>query len=315
MEMISLCITTQGKQKTIEGKFVHAGYHGFISCEGHKVAIPHGDEASYHMVGCFLKSNYNINEMIERRALKSLATNLMVIKNRAIREDAIIGFVFFDTSNVLQIANAGDRVEVTHIPLNSGDDQVMLYTSKTPSVPWLIKSPLTDKKPPAITLIAAMDRNNAIGIDNDLPWVMGDDLKHFKATTLNKPILMGRATFESIGSRPLPKRRNIVISTTMDSTDHDGVEVFPSILDALEALSNEKEVMVIGGGRVYDSLIRIANTLIITRIDIVVPDADTFFPDINLLDWSIYSELYKKFNKNEKNQYDAEVLHYYRKFT
>jgi len=125
-------------------------------------------------------------------------------------------------------------------------------------------------------MIAAMANNRVIGKDNDMPWHMPADLKHFKSVTMGKPVIMGRKTFESIG-RPLPGRKNVVI--TRNSQWHaDGVEVVSSTEEALNVLSEAEEIMVIGGGNIYLQILPLATTLYLTFIDLEV-EGDTQFPD------------------------------------
>jgi len=131
-----------------------------------------------------------------------------------------------------------------------------------------------------IALVAAMDKNRAIGRAGALPWHLPDDLKHFKALTLGKTVLMGRKTFQSIG-RPLPKRRNVVL-TKDPSFGAEGVEVVHSLDDALLL---DEEIMVIGGGEVYALFLPLATHLHLTLVDTAIPDADTFFPEWNPAQW------------------------------
>jgi dihydrofolate reductase len=141
-----------------------------------------------------------------------------------------------------------------------------------------------------ISLIAAMDRNRVIGHDNDLPWHLPSDLQWFKKNTLGKPILMGRKTFDSIG-RPLPGRANIVL--TRDTTfQADGCVVVHNVDEALKTASDyvsdidKGEVVVIGGGQLFEMLIDVADRLYLTRIDADF-EGDTFFPKIELADWNV----------------------------
>ncbi|WP_026688464.1 dihydrofolate reductase [Alteribacter aurantiacus] len=125
-----------------------------------------------------------------------------------------------------------------------------------------------------ISLIAAMDENNLIGNDNKLPWNLPNDLAHFKRVTTGHTVVMGRKTFVSIG-RPLPDRRNIVVTSNPDFY-HDGVEVVDS-LDIVEDLAQKEEVMVLGGQKVFEQLIDKADRLYITRIHHTF-HGDTYFP-------------------------------------
>lgn len=128
-----------------------------------------------------------------------------------------------------------------------------------------------------ISMIAAMAHDRVIGKDNQMPWHLPADLAHFKRVTLGKPVLMGRKTFESIG-RPLPGRRNLVISRNPDY-QAECIEVVSSVEAALALLagSSVEELMVIGGGHLYAEMLPSADCLYLTRIDLVV-EGDTRFP-------------------------------------
>ena len=102
-----------------------------------------------------------------------------------------------------------------------------------------------------LSIIVAKSMNNVIGVDGDLPWHIPEDLKNFKAITMGKPLLMGRATYESIG-RPLPGRRNIIITRQTDY-QVDGADVFLSPESALATIDDTEEVMIIGGGEIYEA--------------------------------------------------------------
>jgi len=139
-----------------------------------------------------------------------------------------------------------------------------------------------------IALVAAMDKNRAIGRAGALPWHLPDDLKRFRALTLGKTVLMGRKTYQSIG-RPLPKRRNAVL--TREATfAAEGLEVVHTLEDALKLAD---ELMVIGGGEVYALFLPLATHLHLTLVDTTIPDADTFFPEWNPAQWR---ETYREFH-------------------
>ncbi|MFQ1784759.1 type 3 dihydrofolate reductase [Aeromonas veronii] len=135
-----------------------------------------------------------------------------------------------------------------------------------------------------ISMIAAMAHDRVIGKDNQMPWHMPSDLAHFKRVTLGKPVLMGRKTFESIG-RPLPGRRNLVISRNPDY-QAEGIEVVGSVEVALALLagSSVEELMVIGGGHLYAEMLPSADCLYLTRIDLAV-EGDTRFPAFDDGQW------------------------------
>jgi dihydrofolate reductase len=132
-----------------------------------------------------------------------------------------------------------------------------------------------------LSIIVAMDRQHGIGIANALPWRLPEDLAHFKRVTTGHPIIMGRKTFESIG-RPLPGRRNIVISRN-PAWRHDGVETAASIPAAL-ALLCEPQAFIIGGAEIYRQALELADRLIVTEIDHSYA-CDAFFPPIDPLQW------------------------------
>lgn len=133
-----------------------------------------------------------------------------------------------------------------------------------------------------ISIIAAMADNGVIGINNQLPWSLPADMKWFRQHTMEKPVLMGRKTYDSIG-RPLPKRRNIVVSHDTSLTI-DGCEVVSSIDKALELCSNEAEIMIIGGASFYEQMLPRADRLYLTFVHTQV-DGDAWFPEIDFDNW------------------------------
>ena len=141
-----------------------------------------------------------------------------------------------------------------------------------------------------IALIAAVAENGVIGSDGEIPWRLPSDFAFFKRTTLGKPVIMGRKTFESIG-KPLPGRPNLVVTTRPDYRP-DGVEVVPDLEAALfrgqeiAARDGAEEVMVIGGGEVYRATIGSADRLYITHVA-VSPAGDAQFPEIDLAVWEV----------------------------
>jgi len=127
-----------------------------------------------------------------------------------------------------------------------------------------------------LSIIAAMDRNRLIGNNNQLPWHLPADLQFFKRTTLRKPILMGRKTFDSIG-RLLPGRRNVIISRN-PNYQAAGCDVVHSIEAALELVQENEEVMLIGGATLYEQALPLAQRLYLTLIDAEFT-GDAWFPD------------------------------------
>jgi dihydrofolate reductase len=154
-----------------------------------------------------------------------------------------------------------------------------------------------------ISIIVAMDANGVIGRDNELPWHLPADLQHFKKTTMGKPILMGRKTYESIG-RPLPGRTNIVI--TRDSRyQAAGCVVVNSIDAAMEAAGEQDEIMVIGGAEFYRQVLPHANTIYLTRIHATF-DGDTAFPELKEADWREVERSEQA--ADEKNPHDCSFI-------
>lgn len=133
-----------------------------------------------------------------------------------------------------------------------------------------------------LILIAAMDSAGGIGLNGKMPWHIPGELAFFKRTTEGYPIIMGRKTFESIGGKPLPGRRNLVVSSA-GCFAPTGVETFESPLHALYEVKNEK-AFVIGGARIYEALLPVADTLILTRIAKFY-GCDTFFPAFDPFKW------------------------------
>lgn len=138
-----------------------------------------------------------------------------------------------------------------------------------------------------IALIAAMDRNRAIGRDGSMPWHLPDDLRRFKQLTLGKAVLMGRKTALSIG-RPLPGRLNLVLTRQANAPYPEQIAV--DSLDAALAQAGSSDLMVIGGGEVYAAALAHADQLHLTWIDTEAAAADTWFPEFDATQWEIVSE-------------------------
>lgn len=161
-----------------------------------------------------------------------------------------------------------------------------------------------------ISLLVAMDRNRVVGYQNDLPWHLPNDLKFFKQTTTGNTIIMGRKTFEAIG-RPLPNRRNIVISKR-HSQFPEGIEVIRDANTVLEWHKHNPsdEFFVIGGGNIFKQFLQHADRMYITWVDEVFP-GDTYFPDFTESDWQLTVK--EKGEKDNKNPYDYYFLQYDRR--
>jgi dihydrofolate reductase len=159
----------------------------------------------------------------------------------------------------------------------------------------------------SLSLIAAMDDNHLIGNKNKLPWHLPADLAFFKRTTMGKPIVMGRKTFESIG-KPLPGRRNIVI-TRDPGFSAAGCEVANCIEAAMSLTKDDDEAMLIGGASLYQQTIARAMQLYITRIHHSFV-GDTWFPEIDLHEWKEVNR--EDFDANHDNHYAYSFIKYVR---
>ena len=164
-----------------------------------------------------------------------------------------------------------------------------------------------------ISHLVALSNNYVIGVNNGLPWKLKKDLQHFSAYTQNKVIVMGRKTFESIG-RPLPNRKNIVISSTLSSTNE--IQIVNSLEQAISEATDwnkennlVEEVVLIGGGYIFKESINLVNKLVLTRVNCDI-DGDVFYPHLDFTEWSMISS--ESFMKDEENEYDFLVETYIR---
>ncbi|NHZ94683.1 dihydrofolate reductase [Massilia sp. CCM 8734] len=157
-----------------------------------------------------------------------------------------------------------------------------------------------------LTLIVAMDAMRGIGIDNTLPWRLPEDLAHFKRLTTGHPIIMGRKTFDSIG-RPLPNRRNIVVTTDVD-WQRDGVERALSVPHAI-ALAGGAPAFVIGGAQIYAQTLALAQCVIVTEIAHTFA-CDAFFPPLDAPAWS---ESAREAHHSDANGFDYAFVTYTKK--
>lgn len=156
-------------------------------------------------------------------------------------------------------------------------------------------------------MIAAMANNRVIGLDNKMPWHLPADLQHFKKVTTGKPVIMGRKTFESIG-RPLPGRRNIIITRNSEYTAQ-GIETVTTPEAALKLVCDVEEVMIIGGGNIYEQFLPKADRLYLTFIDLDV-NGDTQFPDYNkVANWNVKEEQDNLPDEKNKSSYKFVTLY------
>jgi len=154
-----------------------------------------------------------------------------------------------------------------------------------------------------ISFIVAMDEQGVIGINGTLPWRLSADLKHFKAITMGKPIVMGRKTHESIG-RPLPGRENIII-TRQHSYKADGCTVFNDIDSVLAYCSDKEEVMIMGGADLYGQLFPRASRIYLTQVNASVK-GDACFPEFDRSDWEEVER--REHQADANNEYPCSFL-------
>lgn len=157
-----------------------------------------------------------------------------------------------------------------------------------------------------LTMVVAIDAGRGIGVDNQLPWHLPEDLAHFKRVTLGRPIIMGRKTFDSIG-RPLPGRQNIVV-TRNAGWRHEGVDAVTSF-EAAIAMVQGDEASIIGGAQIFGEALGVANRMIVTEIAHTFA-CDTFFPPI---DPAVWEETARETHHSDKNGYDYAFVTYERK--
>jgi dihydrofolate reductase len=172
-----------------------------------------------------------------------------------------------------------------------------------------------------ISIIVAIASNGAIGRNNQLLWHISEDLRYFKKITGGHTVIMGRKTWESIG-RPLPNRRNIVVSRNIDAAKLAGAEVYRSMEEAVAAASANKNlqsdglctnnqsdeplIFIIGGGEIYRQALPLADRLYLTLVHTPIDDADTFFPAIDYTQWREVSR--ESFPRGEKFEHPFDFV-------
>lgn len=141
-----------------------------------------------------------------------------------------------------------------------------------------------------ISIIAAIGEDNSLGKEGELCWKISEDLKYFKELTLGGVVIMGRKTWESLPIKPLPGRRNIIVTRNKDYNSGDG-EILGDLKESIKHLEGEgvDTIYVIGGGEIYRQSINFATGMHLTRIYDDCPEADTFFPKIDLSEWSLFT--------------------------
>ncbi|MBW0454152.1 MAG: dihydrofolate reductase [Candidatus Kinetoplastibacterium crithidii] len=134
-----------------------------------------------------------------------------------------------------------------------------------------------------ITIIVAYSKNRVIGKQNTIPWHLTGDMQHFKKTTINNQIIMGRRTWESLKRKPLPNRKNIIITNNANITFNGGITAY-SLYDAIQKCTLTKKVFIIGGEQLYKQFMPLSSTIIATEIHAEF-QGDAFFPKINKELW------------------------------
>ena len=158
-----------------------------------------------------------------------------------------------------------------------------------------------------ISSLVAMNANRLIGVNNDLPWKLKDDLKHFKDYSMYKPIIMGRNTYESIG-RPLPNRTNIIVSNKIKNVEN--CYICKSLDEALvlgQKFSND-EIILIGGSRIFEEGMSKINKLVISWVDATHLNGDVYFPEFNIDEWLEVSS--KNYEQSDQNEYSFTIREY-----
>jgi dihydrofolate reductase len=159
-----------------------------------------------------------------------------------------------------------------------------------------------------ISMISAVAENKVIGNKNALPWHMPADFKYFKETTAGKTLVMGLNTFKSIGEKPLPGRKHVILNMDTSYVPPENCVVAHSIEEVLEmtnqtdpVINTGQELMICGGASIYKQFLPLAQRLYITEIH-AIPEGDTYFPEVNKAEWN---EVKREDHKaDEKNQYD-----------
>jgi dihydrofolate reductase len=152
-----------------------------------------------------------------------------------------------------------------------------------------------------ISMISAVAENRVIGNKNALPWHLPADFKYFKEATLGKSIVMGLNTFNSIGGKPLPDRKNIILNNNPNYIPPETCFVARSIEELLEMTKNDEELMICGGASVYKQFLPLAQKLYITEVH-ASPEGDTYFPEVNLAEWNETKR--EDYKADDKNAYD-----------
>ena len=156
-----------------------------------------------------------------------------------------------------------------------------------------------------IPVIVAVAENGTIGDKNTLLWHIKEDMRFFRTTTSGHAVIMGRKTFESLGSKPLPKRKNIVI--TRADRSFEGAFTAHSLEEAIAMAEGDEEIFIIGGAQIYAEALKVAHRMYITRVERSY-EGDTSFPDIDFSEWELVAE--EKHDRGEEYEYPFEFRTY-----
>lgn len=159
-----------------------------------------------------------------------------------------------------------------------------------------------------ISIIVAIAQNGTIGDKNALLWHIKEDMRFFRTTTSGHPVIMGRKTFESLGSKPLPKRKNIVI--TRSDVEFEGAFVAHSLEEAIAMTDDDAEVFIMGGAQIYAQALDIADRMYITRVERDY-EGDTSFPEVDYSKWKLVAE--ERYERGEDYDSPFSFLTYDRK--
>lgn len=158
------------------------------------------------------------------------------------------------------------------------------------------------------SIIVAIAQNGTIGDKNALLWHIKEDMRFFRTTTSGHPVIMGRKTFESLGSKPLPKRKNIVI--TRSDVEFEGAFVAHSLEEAIAMVDDDAEVFIMGGAQIYAQALDIADRMYITRVERDY-EGDTSFPEVDYSKWKLVAE--ERYERGEDYDSPFSFLTYDRK--
>ena len=159
-----------------------------------------------------------------------------------------------------------------------------------------------------ISIIVAIAQNGTIGDKNSLLWHIKEDMRFFRTTTSGHPVIMGRKTFESLGSKPLPKRKNIVI--TRSDVEFEDAFVAHSLEEAIALAEGDEEIFIMGGAQIYKQALDVADRMYITRVERDY-EGDTSFPEIDYSKWTLVKE--ERFERGEEYESPFAFLVYDRK--